>query len=89
MSAKGIYVAQECHVVNLIPPVSLNATTTSNKFNMKNWRHATIIHVAFLTGEQAFRFMLRLDGQPTWKKPLTPYQGSALKSPFVTLAARP
>jgi HK97 family phage major capsid protein len=52
-------------------------------------RADTSIHVAFLTGEQAFRFMLRLDGQPTWKKPLTPYQGSALKSPFVTLAARP
>ena len=43
MGAKGIYVAQECHVVNLLPPVSLNATTTSNKFNMKNWRHASII----------------------------------------------
>ena len=51
-------------------------------------RADTSIHVAFLTGEQAFRFMLRLDGQPTWKKPLTPYQGSALKSPFVTLATR-
>lgn len=49
----------------------------------------TSIHVAFLTGEQAFRFMLRLDGQPTWKKPLTPYKGAVLKSPFVTLAARP
>jgi hypothetical protein len=43
MTAKGIYHAQECHVVNLIPPVSLSATTTSNKFNMKNWRHATIV----------------------------------------------
>ena len=32
-------------------------------------RSDTSIHVAFLTGEQAFRFMLRLDGQPTWKKP--------------------
>ena len=51
-------------------------------------RADTSIHVAFLTGEQAFRFMLRLDGQPTWKKPLTPYQGSTLKSPFVTLATR-
>ena len=39
-------------------------------------RADTSIHVAFLTGEQAFRFMLRLDGQPTWKKPLTPYQGA-------------
>ena len=51
-------------------------------------RADTSIHVAYLTGEQAFRFMLRLDGQPTWKKPLTPYQGSALKSPFITLATR-
>ena len=46
------------------------------------------IHVAFLTGESAFRFMLRLDGQPTWKKPLTPKNGSNQLSPFVTLATR-
>lgn len=46
------------------------------------------IHVAFLTGETAFRFMLRLDGQPWWKKPLTPFSGAASRSPFVTLQAR-
>jgi HK97 family phage major capsid protein len=46
------------------------------------------IHVAFLTGEMAFRFMLRLDGQPVWKKPLTPYKSSITLSPFVTLQAR-
>lgn len=46
------------------------------------------IHVAFLTGEQAFRFMLRTDGQPLWKKPLTPKNGTNLLSPFVTLQAR-
>lgn len=46
------------------------------------------IHVAFLTGETAFRFMLRLDGQPWWKKPLTPYSGAATRSPFVQLATR-
>lgn len=47
------------------------------------------IHVAFLTGEQAFRFMVRLDGQPWWKKPLTPKaSGAPTLSPFVTLQAR-
>lgn len=48
------------------------------------------IHVAFLTGEQAFRFMLRLDGQPMWKKPLTPYKGGSTfkTSPFITLDTR-
>jgi hypothetical protein len=43
MGAKGFYTAQEAHIVNLIPPVSLTTTTTSAKINMKNWRHATII----------------------------------------------
>lgn len=52
-------------------------------------RADTSIHVAFLTGEQAFRFMVRLDGQPWWKKPLTPFAASApTLSPFVTLQAR-
>lgn len=43
MSSKGLYVAQECHVVNLIPPASYSSTQTSNKINMKGWRHASII----------------------------------------------
>jgi HK97 family phage major capsid protein len=51
-------------------------------------RSDTSIHVAFLTGEVAFRFMLRLDGAPWWKAPLTPYSGAATRSPFVTLATR-
>ena len=51
-------------------------------------RADTSIHVSFLTGEQAFRFMLRLDGQPTWKKPLTPKNGTNTLAPFITLQAR-
>ncbi len=50
---------------------------------------ASSIHVAFLTGQQAFRWTLRNDGQPIPKKPLTPYKGSNTLSPFVVLAARP
>ena len=51
-------------------------------------RMDTSIHVAFLTGEQAFRWQLRHDGQPFWKKPLTPKNGTATLSPFVTVATR-
>ena len=46
------------------------------------------IHVAFLTGEVAFRWMMRLDGQPTWNAPLTPANGSISTSPFVVLQTR-
>jgi HK97 family phage major capsid protein len=51
-------------------------------------RSDTSIHVAFLTGEVAYRFMLRLDGAPWWKAPLTPFSGAATRSPFVQLQTR-
>lgn len=49
---------------------------------------ATSIHVQFLTGETAFRFQLRFDGQPKRNAPLTPYKGDKTQSSFLTLANR-
>lgn len=49
---------------------------------------ASSIHVRFLYDENVFRFIYRVDGQPIWNKPITPYKGSNSLSPFVTLAAR-
>lgn len=46
------------------------------------------MHVAFLTDETAFRFILRADGAPAWKSALTPAKGTNTLSPFVFLAAR-
>lgn len=46
------------------------------------------IHVRFLNDEGVFRFVYRVDGQPAWKKPLTPKNGSNTYSPFITLATR-
>jgi HK97 family phage major capsid protein len=49
---------------------------------------ATSMHVAFDTDEMRFRITYRVDGKPMWHKPLTPFKGTATKSPFITLAAR-
>ena len=49
---------------------------------------ASSIHVEFLTDQQCFRFVYRVDGQPIWSKPLTPHKGTNTVSPFVNLAAR-
>lgn len=49
---------------------------------------ASSIHVRFLYDESVFRFIYRVDGQPIWNKPLTPYKGSNSTSPFVALAKR-
>jgi HK97 family phage major capsid protein len=51
-------------------------------------QYATSIHVAFLTNEQAFRFIYRVDGQPVDDKAITPFKGTATQSTFVTLATR-
>ncbi len=42
----------------------------------------------FLTDQGVFRFTLRVDGMPAWQTPITPYNGTLTRSPFVTLAAR-
>ncbi len=49
---------------------------------------AQSIHVRFLYDEACFRFVYRVDGQPIWNKPLTPFKGSSSQSPFVAIAAR-
>ena len=47
---------------------------------------ASSIHVAFATDQTAFRFVVRVDGQPTWNAALTPYKGSNTVSPFIVLS---
>jgi hypothetical protein len=46
------------------------------------------MHVRFLYGEMAFRFTFRMDGQPLWDKPLTPYKGTMTTSTTIVLATR-
>ena len=48
---------------------------------------ASSIHVQFVTDETAFRFVYRMDGQPLWDTPVTPFKGSDTVSPFVALLA--
>lgn len=49
---------------------------------------AVSMHVKFAEDEMAYRWTLRNDGQPLWKSAVTPYKGSATRSPFVGLAER-
>lgn len=48
----------------------------------------TSIHVRFVYDETAFRFVLRIDGQPVRATPLTPAKGSNTLSHFVALDTR-
>ncbi len=46
------------------------------------------IHVRFIYDETAFRFVLRVEGQPMWESAITPFNGGDTLSPFVTLQTR-
>lgn len=46
------------------------------------------IHLWFDQDLQAFKFTMRVAGQPWWSAPMSPRDGSNTQSPFVTLAAR-
>lgn len=46
------------------------------------------IHVRFTTNENTFRFIYRYDAQPVWNSALTPFRGSATKSPYIKLDTR-
>lgn len=49
---------------------------------------ADSMHVRFLYEEMTFRITYRVDGQPAWNTPMTPFKGSNTQSPFVVLATR-
>ena len=49
---------------------------------------ASSIHLRFDYDETVFRFVMRYDGQPSWRTTLTPLTSSETLSPYVTLAER-
>lgn len=49
---------------------------------------ASSMHVRFIYDEMTFRFIYRVDGQPAWNQPVTPYKGNNTQSPFISLATR-
>jgi HK97 family phage major capsid protein len=53
-------------------------------------QQAVSIHIQFLTDQTAFRLTYRVDGEPIWHAPLTPFKGNAAtkRSPYVVLASR-
>lgn len=51
-------------------------------------QQAVSMHLYFDTAEQAFRYIMRIDGKLWWLSALTPYQGSNTQSCVVALAAR-
>jgi HK97 family phage major capsid protein len=55
---------------------------------VENWTIAVSAEALFTSDQTVFRFKLRCDGKPAWTSPITPWNGTQTRSPFVALAAR-
>jgi HK97 family phage major capsid protein len=49
---------------------------------------ALSLECQWLSFQGVFRFVLRVDGKPAWSTPITSYNGTGQRSPFVALAQR-
>jgi HK97 family phage major capsid protein len=49
---------------------------------------AISLHVRFDSDQALLRFTMRVDGKPSFATPITPYNGTLTRSPFVCLGAR-
>lgn len=90
LMGRPVYAMEQSSTLGTLGDVCLVDLSQYYVGTRSTMRADSSIHVQFVTGQNTLRFMARNDGQPAWKKPLTPASGSTnTLSPFLTLAARP
>lgn len=80
--------SEYCETVGTVGDIILASWDEYQMIEKGGMQSASSIHVRFIYDEQVFRFVTRIDGQPKWSAPLTPFKGTNTISPFVTLASR-
>lgn len=79
---------EQCDTVGSVGDIVLADYSQYAIVDKGDMQAASSMHVRFVTDEMTFRWIYRVDGQPMWHTPLTPFKGSNTLSPFITLAAR-
>lgn len=85
---RPVIAIEQCQTLGTVGDIilaDLNAYYLATKGQIKK---DVSLHVKFESAETAFRFMMRVDGAPSWKSALTPFKGTNTLSPFVALATR-
>lgn len=82
---RSVIPCEQCQTLGTAGDIILFDPTQYILIDKGNMQSASSIHVKFVEGETAFRFVYRVDGMPWWKSALTPYKGSNTQSPAVCL----
>jgi HK97 family phage major capsid protein len=87
VKGRPVIVAEQCSALG-IPGDIVLADMSQFAIVESALKAALSLDVRFMTDEGAFRFVWRVDGKPLWASPISPFDGGATRSPFVTLAKR-
>jgi HK97 family phage major capsid protein len=85
---RPVIVHESCKTLGTVGDIMLVDPMEYQMIEKGGIEAASSIHVRFTQGEQVFRFIYRVDGQPTWNAALTPANGTNTVSPFISLAER-
>ena len=86
--AKPILFLEQCATVGTAGDSILIDPSQYLEITKGRMQFSTSGHVQFKTDEMAFRGTYRIDGQPKWSAPLTPFKGSKTQSPCVCISTR-
>jgi HK97 family phage major capsid protein len=87
LKGRPVIVAEQCSLLGMPGDIVLG-DWSQYAIVETAMKSALSLDVRFMTDEGAFRFVWRVDGKPLWASPVAPFNGSATRSPFVTLAKR-
>lgn len=88
LMGRPVIPVEYCSTVGTVGDIILVDWSTYLTIDKGGIESAKSIHVRFLYDESVFRFVYRVDGQPTWTSTLTPANGNNTLSPVVVLESR-
>lgn len=90
LMGREVRVVEYCATLGTVNDIILWDPTQYIEIEKGGMQADQSIHVRFTTNENTFRFITRVDGQPLWNSPLTPFKGTSTTtlSPQIVLATR-
>jgi HK97 family phage major capsid protein len=88
LKGRPLYFIEHCETLGTSGDIMLLAMNPYIWATKGGIETAMSIHLKFDLNQTAFRWTVRVDGQPRWKSALSPYKGSTTVSPFIKLATR-
>lgn len=88
IKGRPVMAMEQAATLGTVGDISLVDLSQYVLIDKDNVEMAESMHVRFVYGEDTFRFMYRVNGQPYWTRPITPANGSNDQSPYVALATR-